>query len=306
MAGSVPVAFSFLSDLFNVNERNAASSGLTAMMGLGIISGQVYSGFTEWRSAFWTSGAISIILGIFCFWLVIDPVRGGTEKAIQDLLAAGTTYERKLNVQNFTKALTNNASNGILLWQGFFSSLPWGVIFVFLNDYLSQERGFSIPDATYLVAIFGVGCAAGGILGGTIGQVVLDMRVTYLPLFMAATTVLGILPFVVLLNSTFTNAHGILGFTCALLGGLIASLPSVNVRPCLINVNLPETRGASMTAANLLINLGRGVGPSCVTLIQGIFGVNRKFAFNVTVRCRLRVSECFVAHLCFVSFVLAS
>jgi Major Facilitator Superfamily len=44
MSGSVPVIFSFLGDLFTTEERNAASSGMTAMMGLGIILGQVYAG----------------------------------------------------------------------------------------------------------------------------------------------------------------------------------------------------------------------------------------------------------------------
>jgi MFS family permease len=38
------IAFSLLGDLFSVEERNAASSGLTAMMGMGILVGQVCSG----------------------------------------------------------------------------------------------------------------------------------------------------------------------------------------------------------------------------------------------------------------------
>jgi Major Facilitator Superfamily len=46
-SGTVPIVFSLLSDLFDVTERNAASSGLTAMMGLGIISGQVYAGMVN-------------------------------------------------------------------------------------------------------------------------------------------------------------------------------------------------------------------------------------------------------------------
>jgi len=105
---------------------------------------------------------------------------------------------------------------------------------------------------------------------------------TYLPIFMSLTTLLGIVPFVCLLNTHFTRAHGAYGILLALSSGLIASLPSVNVRPCLINVNPPETRGASLTAANLLISLGRGIGPSCVTLMGSIFHVDRRFSINFT------------------------
>jgi MFS family permease len=288
MSGSVPVAFSFLGDLFATEERNAASSGLTAMMGLGIILGQVYAGVVGstagWTHAFFVSGIITMILAVLCLFLVQEPVRGGKEKALQDMLKAGTRYERKLTWKGFLHTVRHNESNTILLWQGFFSSLPWGIIFVFLNDYLSQERDFSVPDATFLVFLFGLGCAVGGVLGGYLGQKVQAMNRSYLPLFMSATTLLGILPFLGLLNSHFSSARGPRAVFFSISGGIIASLPAVNVRPVLINVNPPETRGASLTAANLLINLGRGFGPSCITLMGTIWHVDRKFAFNVTVR----------------------
>jgi len=122
MAGSVPVAFSFLGDLFDVTERNAASSGLTAMMGLGIILGQVYAGkggTTQWREPFWHSGVLTVALGLLCLWLVKEPVRGGKEQAVQTLIAAGSRYERKLDFKGFYKAMRHNPSNRILLWQGF-------------------------------------------------------------------------------------------------------------------------------------------------------------------------------------------
>ncbi|KAL7562287.1 hypothetical protein ACA910_014506 [Epithemia clementina (nom. ined.)] len=286
MAGSVPVAFSFLGDLFAVEERNAASSGLTAMMGLGIILGQVYAGTVGptlgWQHAFTVSAAVTLVLAGVCLLLVQEPERGGKERVLQDMIRAGTRYERKLSWQGFWHACLKNASNSILLWQGFFSSLPWGVIFVFLNDYLSQERGFSVPAATFLVFLFGMGCAAGGVLGGYLGQVVQGWNRRYLPLFMAATTELGIVPFVGMLNVKTARAHGPLGVLFAFSSGLIASLPAVNVRPCLINVNPPETRGAALTAANLLIQLGRGMGPSCVTTLVGLANISRQDALNWT------------------------
>jgi len=287
MSASVPVAFSFLGDLFATEERNAASSGLTAMMGLGIMMGQVYAGMVGstqgWPHAFYVSGIVTLCLALLCWWLVKEPIRGGKEKVLQDMIQAGTRYERKLTWQGFWHAMRHNKSNSILLFQGFFSSLPWGISFVFLNDYLSQEKGFSVPDATYLVFLFGIGCGFGGVLGGYWGQKVQAINRSYLPIFMSITTIAGALPFLGLLNINFTNVHGAFAFSLAVSSGLVASLPSVNVRPCLINVNPPETRGASLTAANLLINLGRGVGPSCVTLMGSIWHVSRRYAFNVTV-----------------------
>lgn len=286
MSGSVPVAFSLLGDLFATEERNAASSGLTAMMGLGILSGQVVAGLVGptrgWQYPLFASALLQLMSAVMIFLLVSEPVRGAKEKVLQDLFKSGTKYERQLTMEGFLNAMHKNVSNSILLWQGFLTSLPWGIVFVFLNDYLSQEKGFSVPEATFMVMLFGVGCAIGGITGGYLGQLFMKRNRSYLPLYMAATTFLGIFPFVGLLNSDFPNHSGYKARLYAISGGCIASLPSVSIRPCIINVNPPETRGAALTATNLLVTLGRGIGPSTIVLMGSIFHVSRQVSFNIT------------------------
>ncbi len=68
MAGAVPIAFSLLGDFFDAKDRNAASSGLTAMMGAGILSGQVFAGMVGdvvgWKQPFYVSGAMSIVTSL--------------------------------------------------------------------------------------------------------------------------------------------------------------------------------------------------------------------------------------------------
>jgi MFS family permease len=286
MSGSVPVVFSLLGDLFATEERNAASSGFTAMMGLGIAAGQVYAGMVGptkgWQYPFYVSAVLQLTVVLMIALWVAEPVRGGKEKALQNIFKSGNKYDRQLTLEGFIHAMHKNASNSILLWQGFFTSLPWGIVFVFLNDYLSQEKGFTVPEATFMVMLFGVGCAIGGIAGGHVGQLFMMRNRSYLPLYMAAATFLGIFPFLVLLNSNFPMHNGYSAKILSILGGCLASLPSVNVRPCILNVNPPETRGAALTAANLLVTLGRGIGPSCIVVMGTVFQVSRQFSFNVT------------------------
>jgi translation initiation factor 4G len=285
MGASVPIVFSFLSDMFAPSERNVASSGLTAMMGLGILSGQLYAGFNGWRQAFFLSSGLQLMVALLSLWSIQDPQRGAKELALQELFQSGSQYDRKLTFQSFHASVMKNKSNSILIWQGFFSSIPWGVIFCFLNDYLSQERGFPVPDATFLVFLFGVGCTLGGVLGGWAGGWLGTLQhESGLPFFMAVSTGAGILPFYFLLNSSFINPRGFENIGLAVSCGLVASLPAVNVRPCLISINPPETRGSSLTAANLLIQLGRGIGPSFVTGVICQFHTSRQFAFNLSVR----------------------
>eukprot|EP00934_Nitzschia_sp_Nitz4_P001618 Nitzschia sp. Nitz4//scaffold163_size50693//33218//35374//NITZ4_006991-RA/size50693-processed-gene-0.49-mRNA-1//-1//CDS//3329538040//1618//frame0 len=286
MSGSVSVSFSLLGDLFSTEERNAASSGLTAMMGLGLVLGQVFAGFVGptygWQTTFWVSSLLCLTTGLFVALWVREPDRGAKEKVLQNLLESGSKYDRQLTLAGFWHAMCHNRSNALLLWQGFFTSLPWGIVFVFLNDFLSQEKHFSVPDATFMVMLFGVGCAIGGIVGGYIGQKCQIYRRSYLPLFMAVTTFLGVGPFLCLLNLDFPGILGYKAIGLSLLAGCIASLPSVNVRPCIINVNPPETRGAALTACNLLVAIGRGAGPCCITSMMSMFHVSRQTSFNVT------------------------
>mmetsp|Transcript_35142 Transcript_35142/g.53922 ORF Transcript_35142/g.53922 Transcript_35142/m.53922 type:complete len:711 (+) Transcript_35142:1036-3168(+) len=285
MSGSVPVAFSLLGDLFDTHQRNAASSGLTAMMGGGIIMGQVYAGVVGdtkgWSHAFYVSGVFCMICACLVICMVQEPIRGGKEKVLQELIENGSKYEKKLTWSGFLHALQHNRSNRILMWQGFFSSLPWGLIFVFLNDYLSQERGLSVPDATFLVFMFGIGCALGGVWGGYLGQVCNRIDRSLLPVFMALTTFLGIIPFLLLLDVHYHTSN-VWSSLYAFTGGIVASLPSVNVRPCILNVNPPETRGAALTAANLIIQLARGAGPSLVSM-GAIWNIDRQASFNISI-----------------------
>ena len=286
MSGSVPVAFSLMGDLFSKEERNAASSGMTSMMGLGILLGQIYAGEVGpskgWQYPFYVSAFVQLVMLIMIALWVEEPVRGGKEKALQGIFKSGNKYEKQLTMQGFIDAMSKNDSNLILIWQGFVTSLPWGVIFVFLNDYLSQEKGFSVQEATFLVMLFGVGCAIGGVSGGYLGQLFMRGDRRNLPLYMAATTFLGIFPFVALLNSNFPNHNGFRSKFYSIAGGCIANLPSVNIRPCILNVNPPESRGAALTTANLFVTLGRGIGPSFVTLLGSIFSASRQTSFNVS------------------------
>ena len=284
MAGTTPIAFSLLGDFFDASERNAASSGLTAAMGGGIIIGQLYSGMMGpklgWSYPFYVCGAVAVVSAVLVQIFVSDPIRGGKEQILQDLMKSGRSYDRKLTLEGFWHAMRKNTSNFLLMVQGFFTSVPWGIIFTFLNDYLSQECGLSVQDATFLVLVFGVGSALGGIAGGWAGQATTRIHTSYMPLFMAISTFFGIFPFVGLLNGTYHSASFV-PCTYAFMGGLIANLPSVSVRPALINVNLPETRGATLTAANLVVNLARGTGPVMLTSLSAVMGWSRKGSFEV-------------------------
>jgi len=282
------VAFSLMGDILPSGRRNAGSACLMAAMGAGTLVGQLYAGTAGpafgWPHPFVVSGLLSLVAGIWSGTAMHEPRRGATEEALAELYSKGGSggYEKKLDWEGFADAMGRNRSNFILILQNFTNSVPWGLIFVFLNDFLSQERGLSDRDATFLVAAFGVGAAVGGGMGGWLGQTFARKDRRLMPVYMSLTTLLAVVPTLLVVNAPYSRMNAT-SFSYALLSGCFANLAGVNVRPAMIGINPPEVRGVSMTAANLVINLGRGVGPAFVTILGEWAGYNRRESFNVLI-----------------------
>jgi len=174
----------------------------------------------------------------------------------------------------------NSPTNKILIWQGLPGSIPWGVICVFLNDFLSQEKGLTIEQATLVVGMFGFGAALGSVIGGVWGQRILRESYTQLALMMGLSVIGGVIPLLYMLNVDFQMTSFSLISLCTLTSGLLSSMNGANIRALLLNTNVPEARGVVMSAANLVANVGRGVGPLLVQTIMVWTGSGRQAAIN--------------------------
>lgn len=62
---------------------------------------------------------------------------------MQEELADGGPYSEAGTLAKL-KCTLRAPSNWLCICQGLPGSLPWGVVLTYLNDYLSQQRGFSV------------------------------------------------------------------------------------------------------------------------------------------------------------------
>ena len=287
----IPIAFSFLGDLYPPDNRSLPSTLVTAAMGVGILVGQVLAGVVGphmgWRAPFVIISLPGLAAGVLTCLYVSEPMRGQSENAVAEMLRGGGgeggRVARKLDWGAFV-AMLHIRSNILLILQAFPGTIPWGVLFAYLNDFLSQEKGLPVEQATLLVSLFGVGSAVGGIGGGLVGQYTYKRNKRLLPVVMALSTILGVLPMLVLINSSYASTLYIFVVIvpCTFLAGILANINGTNVRPLLLNVNLPETRGSAVSVANLVANLGKGIGPSIANAWMERLGGSRQGAFNVT------------------------
>jgi predicted MFS family arabinose efflux permease len=79
-------------------------------------------------------------------------------------------------------------------------TIPWGVILVFLNDYLSQDKGLTVKQATFIVLLFGIGAAVGGLVGGVSGQRVYNRDTRLLPIFIGLCQIVAVFPMCYMIN----------------------------------------------------------------------------------------------------------
>ena len=86
-------------------------------------------------------------------------------------------------------AMMKIKTNILLILQAFPGTIPWGVLFAYLNDFLSQEKGLPVEQATLLVSLFGIGSAVGGIGGGLVGQYTYKRSKRLLPIVMVSVCV---------------------------------------------------------------------------------------------------------------------
>lgn len=293
IGGAIPIAYSFVGDAFPAKQRARVTGLITFAMGFGILIGHGLAGyiapaewavdFGRWRLPFLIVALPNYVLGILFLLFFEEPKRGIAEKAVADLLDAGVEYKNKMTWAAY-QMIFRVPTNWILFLKSIPESIPWGVFFVFLNDYLSTNKGFSVGQATICIMIGGTFIVVGSVFGGIWGNALAERRAQYLPIFCGLTSLIGIIPLLAVINLPEKQNPGgrevlLLSLLMAAAGFLL-QLASPNVKTMLLNVNPPEVRGSVFSLNTITDDIGKGLGPPGVAILVTLFG-SRQFAFNI-------------------------
>jgi predicted MFS family arabinose efflux permease len=220
--------------------------------------------------------AVACALAVLC--TTSEPPRGMCEDSLK---GKRSPYEGRITLLKITRVFYKRC-NLLVFAQGFPGCIPWGVMNAFFTDYLSQQKGLEVEQATGIVLVFGIGAAVGNIVGGMWGQKLYNKRKESLPLLMGVTTFLGALPILALTDWEVSGSMYAFSVFLAFLGGALSCVTGANVRAVLINVNTPETRGTTFAMLNLMDDLGKGAGPAAVAGLITRMG-SRRAAFNLSI-----------------------
>lgn len=281
IAGSLPVIFSLLSDMYEPEHRALVSAVVQVAIGAGIAAGQGISGFVGpvigWRWPFAIIAIPAVIAALIMFFTTEEPAQGSTEAVVQVRHARDRTesYHGHFTARKVL-ILVQIRTNLICIVQGLPGCLPWGMVLTFMNDFLAQDKGLSVSTATTLVLAVGIGGAVGVLGGGFIGQQMYNCKPRLMPLFIGCCTLAGTLPLWVLVSAEI-KGHFYFAFLLAFITGVMSSTVGPNVRAMIMNVNEPETRGVALALQTTLDDLGKGLGPAIVAFM--ISGLGRETAF---------------------------
>jgi len=286
IGGAIPITFSLIGDYFSHKNRATAAAWITLVQGMGVAVGQLIAGFIGskygWRLPFILVAAPNMIL-VFIFWIFVkEPPRGIAEESLKELIEKGAVYTGKIN-RSLYKNIFKIKTNLLVLIQGIPGCIPWGVFFIYLNDFYAQDKGFSVEMATLIVMAGGAAVLAGSFVGGLIGNKIYNKNPRYLPFFIGFSCIAGVIPMAFLINyPSQAGVHDpsvIVPLLLAVITGFTVILPAPNMKAITLNVNSPETRGSILSLSNLTDSLGQGFGPAVISLFIVAFG--RTMAFNI-------------------------
>ena len=284
VGGVTPLAYALIGDLFPAAHRPAASAVVQLAVGGGLALGQGVAGLAGpvlgWRAPFVIVAVPALLAAAVMLATVSDPPRGCSEAALGGVaVRAPRGGARAAAAAAVSVFAVPSAAAAIL--QGLPGSLPWGVLIVFLSDYLVAQQGLTVQYASSVVVAWGAGGVPGVLGGGAVGQALHNWRPGSMPLFAGVAVALATAPALVLLLAPIARFPPAALLTLAFAGGACASVPGPNTRAVLLNVTPPDRRGVALAAQTVLDDVGRSAGPFVVALAAAAWG--RKLTFTIAV-----------------------
>jgi len=170
-----PAAFSMLADVFGPRHRGKAMGTIGAVGMLGIVVGAfAFGGLlgipdVGWRWAFVLLGSASILSGLVIAVLVRDPVRGGAEPELAEIVTAGAAARFRFRIAD-VREVVRSRTVWVNFVQGVFVITPINAMAAFFVIWLVDDRGYSAADAPMIFGGVVISLAMGSVVGGLVAD----------------------------------------------------------------------------------------------------------------------------------------
>jgi MFS family permease len=267
---SYPGMMSLLADYYPPKSRGKIFGLLQLTQPLGYLLGMVLAliigGMIGWRSIFYITGSLGIVLAIAIYFGVRDVPRGSSEEELKNVEVSKYKFSWKTAVEIFKKR-----SLIFVFAQGFIGVFPWNTITYYFFGYLATDRGYDSNTQLLIMAPAVLFMAAGYPLGGILGDK-LFTRTKRGRLIASAT---GILMGMIFLYITMNvpNANVFLFGAMLFVTALFMPFASPNIISTIYDVTLPEVRSTANAIQNFIETIGSASAPLIAGIIADKFSV---------------------------------
>jgi predicted MFS family arabinose efflux permease len=262
---SYPGLYSLVSDYFGPELRGRVYGFLQLTQPLGYMIGLVAATFLSnsfgWRTIFYITGSLGLVLAVVILVTVRDAPRGASEPELEGLAEPGVfKFDLRVALELFHKR-----TMWLVFLQGFIGVFPWNVITFWFFRYLEVERGFADSEILITLGPAVLVLASGYFVGGMLG----DALFRRTPRGRLLVSMVGVLTGAVLLTLTLNVPleNRPLFMVLMSLTALFIPFASANVLSTVYDITLPEVRSTALAVEQFIESIGAAFAPWLAGLI---------------------------------------
>jgi MFS family permease len=262
---SYPGLYSLIADYFGPQMRGKIYGLLQLTQPIGYLVGMILALMLApsigWRSIFYITGSLGIVLAVFIFFGVKEIPRGKAEPEYE-----GMEQITQIHFSwNATKDILKKRTMWFIFLQGFAGVFPWNVITYWFFTYLQEERGYDSNSVLFTMAPVILILAAGYFVGGALGDW-LFKRTHKGRIIVSSFGVLMGAIFLFFALETPLEARGAF-FVLMVLTAIFMPLSSANVISTVFDISLPEVRSTAQAVEYFIENSGAALAPLMAGII---------------------------------------
>lgn len=258
---SYPGIYTLVADYFGPNLRGKVYGILQLAQPLGFLMGLILGQMVApliggWRSVFYITGGLGLVIALLIYFGVKEMPRGKAEPEFENMPEMATFRFSWTEVKQIFKKRTM----WFVFLQGFAGVFPWQVITFFFFGYLETERGYDPSQIIATMAPVILILAAGYFIGGSLGDL-LFKRTKKGRLIVASTGVLlGAVFFYLAMTTPLDQPNRF--FLLMSLTAIFMPLSSANVIATVYDVTVPEVRSTAQAIEYFIENSGAVAAPA--------------------------------------------
>lgn len=289
---SYPGLYTLVADYFGPNLRGKVYGVLQLAQPLGYLIGMILALIVApmiggWRSVFYITGALGIVLTFFIYFGVREMPRGKAEPEFENMPEMATFKFSWAEAKEIFKKKTM----WFIFLQGFAGVFPWNVITYFFFGYLERERGYDGNSILFTMAPVILILAGGYFLGGALGDMFFKRTNKGRILVSSAGVLLGAIFLYLAVTSPIEARNQFFIFMC--LTAVFMPLSSANVIATVYDVTVPEVRSTAQAVEYFIENGGAAFAP----IITGIIADALSLQTAIILICSVAWGLCFVFYL---------